>query len=207
MTDNRRIFVVDDDEAVRESLVALIEAADLARDVQGFAAGHAFLDQLQEHDSGCALLDVRLPDCSGLDLQASLNERHSPLSVVMITGHGDVPMAVQALKAGAYDFVEKPFTDEDLLETIAGALAASDLAHRNKMGRQEACARLERLTARESEVLELLVEGHPNKIIAYKLDISVRTVEVHRSRVMEKLESRSLSELVRLSMAAKGAIA
>ena len=175
---------------------------DFDAQIKTYDNGLAFLDDLEGAVSGCVLLDVRMPDITGLEVQAALRDRGSNLAVIIITGHGDVPMAVSALRDGAYHFIEKPFTDGALAKILPEAMAWSESAHAESISRQKADERLSRLTPRETEVLELLVVGHPNKVIAYELGISARTVEVHRARLMEKLEVQSLSELVRLAMVA-----
>lgn len=196
------IYIVDDDTAVRESLEALLDSLDLPATLRSFDSGAAFLDQLDSATAGCVLLDVRMPEINGLEVQAALQERGTNLAVIIITGHGDVQMAVEALRAGAFHFVEKPFTDGVLTKIVVEAIAWSESAQKSSISRQNATDRLSRLTPREREVLDLLVVGHPNKVIAYEMGISARTVEVHRARLMEKLEVQSLSELVRLAMIA-----
>lgn len=199
MTRGRTVFIVDDDEAVRRGLHALLTVNGYV--AQGFASAEAFL---AEHDptlGGCLLLDVRMPGMSGLDLQRELNRRGGVLKIVVITGHGDVPMAVAALKAGAVDFLEKPFDADALLASLAEAFGeATD----SPAPSHAAVRRIEALTPREREVMDLVVAGHPNKVIAHRLDIALRTVEIHRARVMEKTGSRNLSELVRLALRLEG---
>jgi len=202
--DESFIYIVDDDAAVRESLEVLLDSMDFSARIRSYDSGVAFLDELEGAAAGCVLLDVRMPDISGLEVQAALRDRGSNLAVIIITGHGDVPMAVGALRAGAYHFIEKPFTDGALAKIVPEAMAWSQSAQKSSISRQKAGDRLSRLTPREREVLEQLVVGHPNKVIAYELGISARTVEVHRARLMEKLEVQSLSELVRLAMIAEG---
>ncbi|WP_425404072.1 response regulator FixJ [Hwanghaeella sp.] len=200
MNDTPTVFVLDDDEAVRDALSVLFESCDLP--VRTYASGELFLKDLNSNFSGCVVLDVRMPGLSGLDLQQRLLAMEIPLPVIIVTGHGDLPMAVKAMKAGAVDFIEKPFDDEVLLESVRDALtrgaklrAESVLAESSKLG-------LDRLTAREREVLEKVALGHPNKVIAYDLGISPRTVEIHRARVIEKLQAKNLSHLVRIAIAA-----
>ncbi|MDX1402058.1 MAG: response regulator [Kiloniellales bacterium] len=197
-----RVYIVDDDEAVRDSLAAFVDSLDLDTEIFLFGSGEEFLDAVEEDAMGCALLDVRMPGLSGLEVQKILKDRGSDLAVVIITGHGDVSMAVQAMRAGAFHFIEKPFTDESLVETLHQAVRASLSARKETLEREEAKARLERLTPRESDVLQQLVLGNPNKVIAYELGISARTVEVHRARVMEKLEAPNLSSVIKLALAA-----
>lgn len=198
MRSSATIYVVDDDEAVRDSLRIMLEARGFG--VRSFQSGEEFLEALGPAMDGCVLLDVNMPGLSGFDVQQRL--RGSGLPIIVVTGHGDVPSAVRAMKAGAVDFVEKPFSDEVILDAIARALAQSDAAKRNQHIVSEVNARLGRLTPREREVFDQLVLGHPNKIIAHQLTISPRTVEIHRARVMEKMGAHNLSELVRMALAA-----
>jgi two-component system, LuxR family, response regulator FixJ len=195
------IFIVDDDDAVRDSLSLLLQSAGYDT-LSVHESSRNLLETATPQAGDCLLLDVRMPDMDGLELQAELNRRGVHLPVIIMTGHGDVPIAVRAMKAGAVDFIEKPFSDELLLESVRRALA---LAAEVKSGTEEADEtrrRVETLTAREREVLDGMVAGHPNKVIAYDLGISPRTVEIHRARVMEKMEARSLSALVRMVLAA-----
>ncbi len=200
MADPATIFIVDDDDAVRESLVLLVESSGYR--ALAFASGEAFLDQLPREAQGCALVDVSMPGMGGLEVQQELRRRHAALPAIVMTGHGDVPLAVAAMRAGAVDFLEKPFTDETMLASIARALAVGEAAHREQAHSAGIAARAALLTAREREVLVELVAGHPNKVIAHHLAISPRTVEIHRARVMEKMQARHLSELVRMALAA-----
>jgi two-component system response regulator FixJ len=201
MPEGATVFVVDDDEAVRDSLKILLETEGYR--AAAFESAIAFLDGYREGMQGCLLADVRMPDMTGLELQEALAERHIALPVIIITGHGDVPMAVRAMKAGAIDFIEKPFSDTAILDSVRRAMASAKQADANQGLAAEAQQRLETLTPRERQVLEWLVRGRPNKIIAFELDISARTVEIHRARVMEKMQAESLSHLVRLALAAK----
>ncbi|HLY55318.1 MAG TPA: response regulator [Stellaceae bacterium] len=196
MQSDRRVFIVDDDEAVRESLAALLISHGFG--VTVFGSGRDFLERCPPEAEACLIADVRMPEMDGLDLQEQAARRFPRLAVVMMTGHGDVPIAVRAMKAGAVDFIEKPFDEATMIATIERAL------DRPAPPRPPAAdhGRLSALTAREHEVLVGLVAGLPNKTIAYDLGISPRTVEVHRARVMEKMQARSLSELVRLALAA-----
>ena len=204
--DKGRIYIVDDDEAVRDSLQILTESYDY--ETETFESGTAFLEAVERIGSGCVLLDVRMPDIDGLEIQARLAQANPRLAVIIITGHGDVPMAVKAMKAGAFDFIEKPFTDDVLMESLGRASAhskhlaqAQDNAGSSEVN-NEVLGRIEELTPRERDVLDQLIIGRPNKIIAYELGISPRTVEVHRARVMEKMQAKSLSHLVRMALAA-----
>ena len=192
------IHIVDDEEAVRESLQALLAAAGFA--TATYASGRAFLAALRPTWRGCALLDVRLPDVGGLEIQAELARLGATLPIIIVTGHADVPMAVKALKAGAVDFIQKPVDEDALIAGIRRALAAG--AKPTPAAGVEAGAgeRLAQLTARERDVLHLLVIGRTNKEIARALDLSPRTVENHRARVMDKMQAESLSHLVRMAI-------
>jgi RNA polymerase sigma factor (sigma-70 family) len=193
------VFIVDDDQAVARSLRWLIETVRLQ--VETFASAQAFLDGYDAAKPGCLVLDVRMPGMSGLELQERLAARrcyHVP--IIFITGHGDVQMAVRAVQAGAFDFVEKPFNDQDLLDRIQRAIA-HDAGQRGKEAqRAQLKALFAGLTPREREVLDLVVEGLSNKAIANALGLSAKTVEVHRAKVMEKLHARSISDLVKMAM-------
>ncbi len=199
-SDRSTVFVLDDDEAVRDSLRALLESAGL--EVELFESGQDFLDDLDPASTGCLILDVRMPGLSGLEIQQKLTERRNSLPVIIITGHGDIPMAVKAMSAGAVDFIEKPFADDTLLKSVKRALSQpkKNLVDPESAGDLE--RRLGRLTPREREVLGQLVIGNPNKVIAHELGISPRTIEIHRARVIEKMNARNLSHLVRLAIVA-----
>ena len=190
------IFVVDDDAAVRDALKLLLRSVGHA--VETFGSAQEFLDAYGEDRAGCLVLDIRMPGMSGLELQQKLNEQHSILPIIFITGHGDVPMAVEAMQAGAVDFIQKPFRDQDLIDRINQALD-KDSSNRAALGeRNDIRRRLETLTPREREVLDLVVHGKANKVIAGDLKLSQRTVEIHRARVMEKMQASSLAHLVRM---------
>ena len=195
------VAVVDDDDAVRDSLGALLEAAGY--DVDTYESGRAFLNALPRALPACALVDVRMPEMDGLELQRRLADAAPQLPVIIITGHGDIAMAVKAIKAGAVDFIEKPFSDRTILDGIAQALTLREETLSREARRLDIARRLDRLTAREHEVFERLARGSSNKVIARELGISPRTVEVHRARVMEKLQAPSLSHLVRMAMIAQ----
>lgn len=195
------IFIVDDDDAIRDSLRFLLEAAGF-KHIAVFGSSRGFLETATPHPGDCLLLDVHMPDMDGLELQAELNRRGIRLPIIVMTGHGDVPIAVRAMKAGAVDFLEKPFADELLLDSVRRALAHAAATSRENEEVGETVRRLEALTAREREVLDGMVAGRPNKVIAYDLGISPRTVEIHRARVMDKMQARSLSALVRVVLAA-----
>jgi len=189
------VFVVDDEADVRDALEMLIASMGLA--VQTFESAGAFFDAVPPHRPGCLILDVRLPGMSGLAAQQELQRRGIGLPVVFISGHGDIPMAVRAVQAGALDFLEKPFSDQALLDCIERALA-EDRERRARAARRAGMeSAMETLTPREREVLDKLVEGKVNKIIARELDVSTRTVEIHRARVLQKMGVRNASQLVR----------
>ena len=190
------VFVVDDDDAMRESLTWLIESVGL--NVETYASADDFLKSYYPGRPGCVLLDVRMPGMSGLELQGHLQQQQVNVPVIMITGHGDVPMAVRAMKAGAIDFIEKPFNDEQLLESIRNALSIDDTRRDEQAFKAEIASRLAQLTPRESEVMDMVTAGKSNKEIANTLGVSAKTVEAHRAKVMEKMEAGSLAELVRL---------
>src|SRR5689334_17154208 len=194
------VFVVDDDADQRDSLCALLESAGVASEAHESA--RAFLGAYQPGRSGCLIADIRMPDMDGLELQEELNRRNAGLPVIVVTGHADVPLAVRAMKAGAVDLIEKPYDDELLLASVKRALAKAHGAREQAAATESAKTRIASLSARERQVLELLVAGQPNKIIAFELDISPRTVEIHRAHVMEKMEAKSLSDLVRAAIAA-----
>jgi two-component system response regulator FixJ len=193
---NATVFVVDDDPDVRDSLSLLLEASGYA--VQSFDSALALLQSAAPNTPGCLIVDVRMPNMSGLELQQNLVTRNSPLAVVVMTGHGDIPLAVQAMKAGAVDFLEKPLDESALLDSVARALRSASQATHDAEATQMTEQRMALLTEREKQVLDLIVAGKANKVIAYELSISPRTVEIHRSRVMTKMNARNLAELVRM---------
>ena len=195
------VYIVDDDESVRDAVSEFFIEHGLT--VQTFPSAEAFLPHVDEEMAGCLVLDVCLPGMSGLELLERLAETRCGLPVIMITGYGDVASAVRAMRGGACDFIEKPFSHYLLLENVQRCLVADRENSRCRAIRREAREKLERLTPREGEILDKLVEGKINKQIAVELDISVRTVEVHRSRIMVKLEVGSLSEMVRLALLAR----
>ena len=192
------VFIVDDDEAMRDSLAWLLESNGLR--VRSFESGEAFLDAWRADMAGCLVLDVRMPGISGLELHERLQALNSPLPIIFVTGHGDVPMAVSALKKGAADFIEKPFNDKEILRLIEQCLATDREQQSRRRRYAEISGRLAALTPREREVMDLMAAGRLNKQIADDLGISIKTVEVHRSRVMDKMEVRSVAELVQLVM-------
>jgi FixJ family two-component response regulator len=192
------VFIVDDDQAVRDSLRLLLKSVGL--NPVALASAHEFLNAYEPAHPGCLVLDVRMPQMSGLEVQEQLNLRGAIIPVIFITGHGDIPMAVEAMQAGAFDFLQKPFRDQDLIDRIQRALE-KDRTNRIALGQRGVLReRLESLTPREREVLSLVIAGKPNKIMAADLDVSQRTVEIHRSRVMEKMGASSLAQLVRMMM-------
>lgn len=194
----QKIYIVDDDEPMRDSLTWLLEGEDYA--VESFASAEAFLATLSDEQTGCLVLDVRMPEMSGLELHERLMVMGNHLPVIFITGHGDVPMAVSALQRGACDFIQKPFSDADLLSRIQRALSL-DCQQTAQRQRDEALLHHARqLSPREFEVMRLVVDGKLNKQIADELNISMKTVEAHRARVMEKMGARTLADLVKVSL-------
>jgi RNA polymerase sigma factor (sigma-70 family) len=167
-----------------------------------YSSGDEFLENVDDHRPGCLVLDIRMPGLGGLELQEELIKRGSTLPIIFITGHGDVPMAVDAMQKGAVDFIQKPFRDQDLLDRIREALKTDQERREEQQKHAEVAERLARLTNREREVFDLVVTGKPNKVIAYELGVSQRTVEIHRARVMEKMQARSLADLVKMHMTA-----
>jgi len=197
---DRTVHVVDDDPAVRRSLERLLDAAGFH--VVSYQSPAAFLNAASGLSAGCVLLDIRMPGVDGLEVQTRLNRLRVNLPVIVMTGHGDVPSAVRAMKAGAVDFLEKPFDDETLLNAIGGAFAKAS----RLIGDREAVRagqRIATLSPREREVLDALLAGRPNKVIAFDLNISVRTVEVHRARMMGRLGTKQFADAIRLAMMAK----
>ena len=199
------VFVVDDDESVRGSLRFLLRSTGL--ESHAFASSLEFLAAYDPAQPGCLLLDVRMPGMSGLELQQELNLRGAVIPVIFITGHGDIPMAVEAMRHGAHDFLQKPFRDQDLIERVQRAIAKDTKARAALEEHKAIRARLDALTPRERQVLVLMVRGEPNKIMAHELGVSQRTVEIHRARVMEKSGASSLAELVRMVMGAEPELA
>jgi two-component system response regulator FixJ len=196
------VFVVDDDEAMRSSLKWLIES--MGMHVETYDSAQGFLDAYFPGRAGCLLLDVRMPGMSGLELQAYLARREQRIPVIIITGHGDVSMAVKAMKNGAVDFIEKPFDDEALIVSIRNALQHDEKQRTLRSQRADITARMSELTPRENEVMAMVTDGKSNKEIAAALGVSAKTVEVHRARVMDKMRADSLAELVRMVMIAGG---
>ena len=190
------VFIVDDDEAVRNSLRLLVKSVGLT--AATFASAQEFLSSYDPSHPGCLVLDVRMPGMSGIELQQHLNLRGAVIPVIFITGHGDIPMAVEAMQQGAFDFLQKPFRDQDLIDRIQRALEKDRASRVELSERQRIRERRDSLTPREREVLELVTSGKPNKVMAADLGLSQRTVEIHRARVMEKMGASSLAQLVRM---------
>jgi two-component system, LuxR family, response regulator FixJ len=189
------VFVVDDDPGIRDSLAMLLTSSGY--EAKAYASAAAFLASETPDAIGCMVVDVQMPEMNGLALQRELATRRFRLPVIVMTGHGDIPIAVQAMKAGAVDFLEKPFDDGVLLDGVRRALERATSAQDQALAAKETKRRLEQLTDREREVMDLIVAGKANKVIAYELSISPRTVEIHRSRVMEKMAAGNLADLVR----------
>jgi two-component system response regulator FixJ len=200
MTADTDAHVIDDDEAVRESIAFLLRSAGLK--VKTYDSAVAFLEVAPTIGSGCVITDVGMPGLSGVDLLRRLKELQIRLPVIVITGRGDVPLAVEAMKFGAVDFLEKPFDDNVLLASVRSALNRSEASAAIETERAELRARIAKLTPRERDVLDGLVAGHPNKVIAFNLEISPRTVEIYRANAMTKMNAGSLSELVRIALVA-----
>jgi two-component system, LuxR family, response regulator FixJ len=192
------VFIVDDDEAVRDSLGLLLRSAGYRARCYGSARD--FLKAFDPRDYGCLVLDIRMPGMSGLELQKHLVEIGCNIPVVFITGHGDIPMAVEAVRQGAVDFIQKPFDDQELVDRINEAMRLAAQQREGELERLEILDRIESLTAREKQVMGQVVQGKANKVIAGDLGVSQRTVEIHRARVMEKMQANSLAHLVRMVM-------
>ena len=195
-----RVFVVDDDQGVRESVRILMRSIGVESEI--FPSADDFLEEYDPDKSGCLVLDVRMPGMSGLELQERLMSLGSTLPIIFVTAHGDVPMAVEAVKAGALDFVQKPFRDQELIDKIHEAFAENARVRKKLLDRSRIAERIASLTPREREVLDMVVEGNANKVIAIDLRLSQRTVEIHRARVMSKMEADSVSQLVQMVMRA-----
>ena len=194
------VYIVDDEPAIRDSLAMLLRSVGLAS--RTFPSAPAFLEGFDAGAPGCLVADVRMPGMSGLELQEALRARQAALPVIIITGHGDIAMAVRAMKAGAADFIEKPFNEQVLLDAVHRALAQQRPGEPPPSAvRAEIEARVATLTPREREVMLHVAEGRPNKVVATRLGLSTRTVEVHRAKAMEKMQARSLAELVRMAIA------
>ena len=190
------VYIVDDDEGARNSLRFLLKSVGLV--AATFESAQEFLRAYQPHQPGCLVLDVRMPGMSGLELQQELNRRGAVIPVVFVTGHGDVPMAVEAIQQGAFDFVQKPYREQELLDRIQRALVKDKSNRQALQERDRIRSRLESLTPREREVMQLMTRGKPNKVMAAELGLSQRTVEIHRAHVMEKSGATSIAQLVRM---------
>jgi len=190
------VFVVDDDPAVRDSLRLLLRSIGVKGET--YSSANEFLETYDANRPGCLVLDVRMPRMSGLELQQELEKLHSTLPIIFLTAHGDVPMAVTAVKAGAADFIQKPFRDQDLIDKIQHAIEEDARIRKMLADRQQILTRVESLTPREHEVMGMVVDGHANKVIAIDLGLSQRTVEIHRARVMRKMGADSVSQLVQM---------
>ena len=200
MSNNSLVHVIDDDDAARESLEFLLRASKI--DVRTYDSATAFLSVMLDDGAGCIVTDVRMPGLSGVDLLRQLKARGSKMPVIVITGHGDIQLAVEAMKIGAADFLEKPFDDEVLIAAVKSALGRVEKNAQREGELAELTKKISTLSTREREVLEGLVAGKPNKIIAFDLEISPRTVEIYRAHVMTKMNAGSLSELVRMALLA-----
>jgi len=198
-TEKSTVYVVDDDQAIRHAMELLMRSVGL--DYEIFHSADDFLADHSNERAGCLVLDIRMPGLGGLELQEMLNQMGSTLPVIFITGHGDVPMAVEAMQKGAVDFIQKPFRDQELLDRVGEALKTDQERRSAREEQAEVLSRIEKLTNRERQVLDLVVTGKPNKVIAYELGVSQRTVEIHRARVMEKMQAKSLADLVRMHLA------
>jgi len=190
------IHVVDDDQAVRKSLLMLMESVGL--EARAYASAPEFLEKLDRSRPGCIVLDVRMPEMNGLELQRRLTAQNVHLPIIFLSAHGDIPMAVETMRAGAIDFLQKPFRDQDLLDRIQAALERDAEERARRANHDEIRDRLKSLTEREKQVMEKVVDGAPNKAVAADLGVSERTVEIHRSRVMQKMEAESLAHLVKM---------
>lgn len=205
MTDiQQTVYVVEDDEAVRDSLELLLKSD--GKPVKTYESANGFLQDYSDEMAGCIVLDIRMPGMDGMELQKALNEKHSILPIIFVTGHGDVPMAVDAMKEGAVDFIQKPYREEALLEKIEAALAQDREQRQSLTEKQEIIRRVNSLTPREREIMDRMIAGQANKVIAIELEISQRTVEIHRSRVMHKMGTHSLAHLVRMVLSVKDLI-
>ncbi len=202
MANENVVHIIDDDDDARESLAFLLSTADV--EVRAYESAVAFLKVLPQVTAGCVITDVRMPEIDGMELLRRLNQSGASLPVIVMTGHGDVPLAVEAMKLGAVDFLEKPFDDDALLSSVRMALSRNRDDSEQDLRKAEVKERLASLSQREQQVLDGLIAGHPNKTIAFDLGISARTVEVYRANVMTKMQARSLSELVRMALLADG---
>ena len=198
------VYIIEDDDAVRDSLQMILES--VGRKAEAFASADKFLQLYSQQMAGCIVLDIRMPGMNGMELQRKLNEINSILPIIFVTGHGDVPMAVEAMQQGAVDFVQKPYREQELLDKINLAMELDEENRNSLLQQQLILEHMQALTPREREVMLLMVEGKANKVIAIDLDISPRTVEIHRARVMEKLNANSLAHLVRMTLTVESEI-
>ena len=198
MSDELTVFIVDDDEPVRDAIGMLLDTVDIP--YRGYGEAQAFLEDFDSAQTGCLVLDIRMPGMSGLELQEQLIEMKASIPIVFITGHGDIPMAVEAMRRGAVDFIRKPFRDQELLDRIHEALSVDDEQRSREADIDAVRAKVAKLTPRETEVFDRVTAGQANKVIAIELGISERTVEIHRSQVMQKTRVRTLADLVRLKL-------
>ena len=198
MSEGLCVYIPDDDEAVRDSMSALLDSYGFEQNI--YASAIRFLGDVTPEFAGCLLLDIRMPEMDGLEVLQSLVTKGITLPVIIITGHGDLPMAVKAMKFGAVDFIEKPFEEDILVESVRRAMAIGEQIHAQDNEKKDLEEKLERLTPREHEVLIHIATGLQNKVIAYEMGISPRTIEIHRARVIEKMQARNLSHLVRMAI-------
>jgi FixJ family two-component response regulator len=198
MTNKQTVFIIDDDEAIRDGLEMLLES--IGQESRSFVSGNAFLDVYNNKMAGCLVLDIRMPKMSGLEVQQKLKQLDCLMPIIFITGHGDIPMAVEAMRLGAIDFIRKPFNEQDLIDRINEALKLDNRQHEETINKLKDKSKVDSLSSREREVFERVTDGFMNKVIAADLCISERTVEVHRSHVMEKLEAKTLAQLVRIKI-------
>ncbi len=201
MNKDQTVFVVDDDEGIRDGLGMLL--ATVGQPYEVFGSATEFLDSYDQNRRGCLVLDIRMPRISGLELQEILNEKGSELPIIFITGHGDIPMAVEAMRHGALDFIRKPFREQDLLDRVNEALDVELVRRKRSIERSDLINKINSLSDREKAVFESVADGDMNKVIAFDLGISERTVEVHRANAMKKLDVRTLAELIRIKIAAE----
>jgi len=198
MSEDLCVYILDDDEAVRDSMSALLDSYDFEQNI--YASAIRFLGDVNPEFAGCLLLDIRMPEMDGLEVLQSLVSKGITLPVIIITGHGDLPMAVKAMKFGAIDFIEKPFEEDVLVESVRRAMAIGEQIYAQDSEKRNLEKKLEKLTPREREVLIHIATGLQNKVIAYEMGISPRTIEIHRARVIEKMQARNLSHLVRMAI-------
>ena len=197
-SDKPTVYIIDDDEAVRDSISMLLDTENIEHKV--YASAIDFLNAYNESMCGCLVLDIRMPGMTGLELQETLTKRHASLPIIFITGHGDIPMAVEAMRRGALDFLRKPFGEDDLLQRVNEALAQAAEGREERQAHEVVHEHFESLSPREREVFERVAAGQANKFVAIELGISERTVEIHRAQVMKKMGARSLAQLVRMKI-------